>query len=235
MNLTDINGIGKSTATKFNEVGVETIEDLAQFDNPDDFDFTVKQEWIDDAKEITSPAPEPTEPQESSDTTDVESTDNHESPTQPEETAEVDEEIMEPDAEIADEAVTDETPEQEDRDLIDIQFKIESGDHKGKNVSWKESNPSVVIGNTGQYIALSAIGVTKIEDEDDITRFKFTWGGTVGSAELPTDVFDIFSAAVKKKASSTVLGTFKQVGSVVMNTAKSGLKSAFGGCSGCGS
>lgn len=209
MNLTEISGIGETKAKKFIDLGIETVEDLAQFDDPDYFDFTVKQEWLDQAKALVSEVPQEEVQDEVV-----------EEPTEQEAT----EDVVEPEA---DENV----PEQ-------ISFTLLSGGHKGKPVIWKVGDPAMVVGRSGGYVGLGSISVSAIGTIDGVTRFKFIWGQTVSGAELPESEFKIFSEQVKKNEAPSYSGAMTANGGVagrVMQGVKQAAANVFGGCGGgCG-
>lgn len=102
--------------------------------------------------------------------------------------------------------------DQETSDLQEVTFKILSGPHRNRVFTWKKPNPSGRF-QDGLYVSLSVIGVNARTDQpkDGVTVFNFTYGHTVGAAELPTNEFEFFRGEVLKK-SHTLPGNKPRVG-----------------------
>ena len=240
MALTQINGIGSGKAKKLIADGIDTLEKLAEITDLNGYSIEIHQAWVDEAKtligqsgsEVAQPAtqdaenPEPDTqaPEPSTDDAPLEASGAGESPEE----------------NPSEETETPETPAPEDqqavaeRDPVDLSFTILSGAHKGKPVRWKEGNPALTIGRAGQYVDLGSVAVSKTSEDDGVTKFKFTWGETVGSAELLSEEFSVFSEAVKKKAP---IPATAHTGPGLIGRAQNWAANTFGkseGCSSCG-
>ena len=214
MVLTKINGIGDGKAKKLVADGIDTLEKLAAIEDLNGYSIEIHQSWIDQAKLLLGEAESQLEPNLDGSDSDVpDASDSQESlldTNQGENLEPQDNQgsgSVENGGEGTDEdglpgtqqSEPNDQEAEEQREPILVAFPILSGAHKGKAVQWKEGNPALTIGRAGQYVDLAAVLVSNTSEDDGVTKFKFTWGETVGSAELLSEEFSVFSEAVKKK------------------------------------
>lgn len=194
--LTAIKGVGPATAAKLEEQGYDSVESLPKtVEELTELDFNDAE--IDQILEIQAASAEggdaATDGGEDSDTegeltgelgnADPEANESASAPSAPDESPQ-----------------ESETPAEDASDKRKISFKILSGPHKNRTLTWVDGNPAARFLD-GAFASLTTLAVNELEEDEEAgtVDFVLVWGPTKGRAQLSREDFDYFAQEVRKK------------------------------------